>query len=81
MTITITTEEELKEVAAELLFVLAHLRHWTKEWNEHYGGVLLGQKKTFEKRADELLERLKIQYAPHQQQGHIHIEIKEDANK
>lgn len=76
MTITITSEEELKEVAKELLVVLAHLRHWTKEWNEHYGGVLLGQKKTWEKKADELLERLKVSYGETRNPKQLNIEIK-----
>lgn len=76
MTITITSEQELKEVAAELLFVMAHLRHWQKEWNEHYGGSRLERRKEWEKRADALLERLAVDYNSAQQQSQVKVELK-----
>jgi len=75
MTIKITSEEELKKVTVELLHVLTNLRHWQKEWNLHYGGTLLNQKKIWEKRADELLGRLKIEYGANRTVNSFKIEI------
>lgn len=58
--VTVKTEEELVELTRRLLHIMINLRHWTAIWNEHYGTKNLHEKKKWEKRADELIQELKI---------------------
>lgn len=75
MTIKITSEEELKQVAAELLHVMVNLRHYSKAWHEYHGGALLATKKTWEIRADELLKKLEVEYTMNSTVKSYKIEI------
>lgn len=76
MKVKIKNEEELVKVAEELIHILTNLRKYTKLWEESYGVVLKTKKKNFEKRADELIER--IQAPEHTRRDEINIVI--DAN-
>jgi hypothetical protein len=73
MTVKVETEEELIELSRELIHVLTNLRHVTKEWNKYYGGVLAGRKKEWEKRADELIEKMRA--TPTHQSTHVQVQI------
>lgn len=74
MHVKLKSEEELFELAKELLHVMANLRYWSNEWNTYHGSVLLGHKKKWEARADALLERLKTTRSEHLYDVHIKIE-------
>ncbi len=71
MRVVINSEEELLDLAKELLYVMANMRHWQDQWSKHYGKTLLAQKKKWEVRADELLERLKTTRSVHKYDVHI----------
>lgn len=60
MRVKVSDEEELVELSRELLHILVNLRHFTIIWGEHFGGTNLVNKKRWERRADELLEKLKV---------------------
>lgn len=77
MKIKIKSEEELVNVTEELIHVIANLRKFTKLWEESYGVELKKKKKHYEKRADDLIER--IQVPDHVRQYEIKIEV--DANE
>lgn len=58
MRIIVHSEDELYEIARNLLHISVNIRHWQKEWNEKHGGVLLERKKHWENRMDEYLKEL-----------------------
>lgn len=72
MKVTVDSEKELVEMTTELLHILVNLRHWTKLWNENYGGYYLQQKKSWEKRSDDYLQKIGMQKS--QQTNEINIE-------
>ena len=61
MKIKIQSNEAYEELTKELLFTLASLRYWTDKWSEHYGYYYLRKKTEFEKRADNILEKLNME--------------------
>lgn len=79
MRVVINTEQELLELSKEFLYVMTNLRYWQNEWSKHHGYVLLQQKKKWEAKADELLERLKTKGSVHKYD--VHIKIENDADK
>lgn len=74
MQVKLKDEQELFELAKELLHIVTNLRFWSDEWNRHHGSVLLGHKKKWEKRADDLIERLKTTRTVNWYDVHIKIE-------
>jgi hypothetical protein len=56
--IKIHSEEELAELARELLYISVNLRKSTIKWNEHFGSETKVIKKKWEKRMDALIEAL-----------------------
>jgi hypothetical protein len=81
MKITVEPEEELQQIASELLFTLAKLRYWTKKWNEHYGAYYKDQKFNWEKKSDELLEKYKLKEIELQAQRKDVQVIKKQSNE
>lgn len=75
MKITVTSEQELVNVATELAHVLSHLRKYQKKWEQNYGVELKNRKKFWEERADALLQRLQV--TEHRNPIQIKIEINE----
>lgn len=73
MKIKISSEQELVEVAEELIHIVTNLRKFTKLWNESYGAELKRKKQYYEKRADELIERLQVKEHKHPES--IKIEV------
>lgn len=73
MQVKLKTEDELKDMAAKLLHISVNLRHWTKEWNEKHGGLLLQRKKFWENKMDEYLEELKTEKTHTENSIHISI--------
>jgi len=78
MKIKIHSEEELVQVAAELIHALANLRKFTKLWDESHGVDLKRQKKYYEAKADELIERLQV--PEHRNPEQVKIEINENTS-
>lgn len=76
MKIKVTSEQELVNVATELLHCLCNLRKFTKLWEENYGVEIKARKKYWEDKADSLLQRLQI--TEHRTQSQIKIEINGD---
>jgi len=58
MPVTIHTEKELYDLAAESVRVLHNLRFWTKYWQEHLGSHAKRKKEYWEQKADALLNEL-----------------------
>ena len=58
MKIVLSPGEDVMDTFIELVTVLNNMRHWQKEWGEHYGHALLSKRKQWEAKADKLLERL-----------------------
>lgn len=58
MKVKIESEEQLVAMTKELLHIISNLRHWTKLWNEHFGSYYGKQKKMWEQRADDYLEKV-----------------------
>jgi len=77
MIVKINSEEELIQVAEELIHVITNLRKFTLLWEKNYGVVLKQQKKYYEKKADELIEKLKV--GVHKDPREINIEIKKQS--
>jgi hypothetical protein len=77
MHIVVSSEKELKEIAAKFLHISVNLRHWTKLWNEHFGGYYLTQKKRWEKLMDEFLEELGAEKVGKLHEVHISIKDNE----
>lgn len=75
MKIKITSEQELVNVAEELIHVIANLRKFTRLWEETHGVDLKARKKYYEKQADALIERLKVN--EHTHPSEIKIEVNE----
>jgi hypothetical protein len=73
MVIKINSEEELLNVDAELIHVIANLRKFTKLWEETHGVELKRNKKYYELKADELIARLQVEN--HKQVYEIKIEV------
>ena len=73
MKIKITSEQELIDVTTELIHCLSNLRKFTKLWEQRFGVELKERKKYYEKKADELIERLKV--TEHRNQQQIKLEI------
>lgn len=73
MNIKINSEEELIQLAANAVHILANLRRTTKEWNEHFGAPRRERKQYWEGKADELIQQLDAQHLMHHKQ--IKIEI------
>jgi hypothetical protein len=78
MRIIVTSEDELKEVAARLLHNLVNLRHAQNEWYEDRGSEKLRKKHYWERKVDDLLVKLKASKTHHQQEIHISIEPNEE---
>lgn len=73
MKIKISSEQELVNVAEELIHVIANLRKFTRLWEETHGVDLKARKKYYEKEADALIERLKV--TEHKHPSEIKIEV------
>jgi len=56
--VKITSEQQHQELTAELLRVLLNLRFRQKYWEENYGCMAKKEKKDWEQKADQLLNRL-----------------------
>lgn len=78
MKIIVKSEEELVNVATELVHVLNNLRFFTRKWEETYGVELRARKKYYEDKADELLKRLQV--TEHRQSNQIKIEVNASTN-
>lgn len=72
--VNINTEEELIQATKDLLHVLVNLRHKTKIWHDQYGSKNLSEKKKWEQRADDLIEKLQAQRK--HSSGEYHITVK-----
>lgn len=57
-TIKITSEDQHRELTAELVHIMINLRFWQKYWKENYGFSARREKEKWEVKADELLTRL-----------------------
>lgn len=75
MSYKIQGDEELFELTNQAVHILNNLRHYTKIWNEVYGGRAKTDKITWENKADEFLKKLGLQYELHQKSAHIKIEV------
>jgi len=53
-------EEALKKELKELAYILTGLREYTKIWSQEYGSASLRNKKVWEQKADEWIEKHKI---------------------
>lgn len=73
MIIKINSEEELISVATEALHIISNLRKFTKLWEETHGTVLKERKKYYERKADELIQKLQV--AEHKHPEQIKIEV------
>lgn len=73
MKIIINSEDELIGVAEEALHILANLRKFTVLWETSHGVQLKERKKYYEKKADELIQRLQIPEHRHPEQLTIKI--------
>lgn len=73
--IKIQSEGELLKVATEALHILSNLRHFTKKWNENHGVQLKQRKNYYEEKADELIQRLRIE------EHRIELQVKIEVNK
>lgn len=78
MKILIRDEQELVNVAEELIHVIANLRKFTRLWEETHGVDLKARKKYYEKEADTLIERLKV--TEHKHPSEIKIEVHANSN-
>lgn len=58
MKIILSPGEDVTDTFIEMVTILNNMRHWQKEWGEHYGHELLKRKHLWEGRADKLLQRL-----------------------
>jgi hypothetical protein len=76
MHIKVNSEEELLQIAKELLHFSYNCRFWQKEWQEHHGGRLLEAKRKWEEKLDELHERLGVTKAD--SIYHVHISIQSE---
>lgn len=56
--VKINTEEELKEFAEEAIRIMVNLRYWTKRWSVEYGSMTKDKKVLWERKADELLQKM-----------------------
>jgi hypothetical protein len=74
--VKINSEEELVRITTELLFISVNLRKATKDWGEHFGAYYLGQKKRWENRMDNLIEKLQQNnFDKFEKQSEIEIKI------
>lgn len=73
MKIRVQNEEQLVNVAEELIHVIANLRKFTRLWEETHGVDLKARKKYYEKEADALIERLKV--TEHKHPSEIKIQV------
>jgi hypothetical protein len=55
-----TSVEDVEKAAVELLEVLTGLRESTKKWDLNYGHYNLREKKRWQTKADNLIEKYKI---------------------
>lgn len=78
MIIKINSEEELISVAIELAHCLCNLRKFTKLWEQDYGVELKARKKYWEKKADELIQRLQVTEHRNKEQLKIEVNAKEN---
>lgn len=76
MKIKLSSEQELIDTATEAIHILSNLRKFTKLWEQGYGVELRNRKKYWEKKADELIEKLKVGEQRHSRD--IKIEIDAD---
>jgi hypothetical protein len=60
MKIRVENEQQLFDLAEELLRITTNLRHYTKLWEESYGVVLRDRKKCWEDKADKLIATLQV---------------------
>ncbi len=74
ITVYVESEEELLLLCRDAIYILKNMRHWQKEWNEHYGNHLLKARKRWEEKADQFLEKLPKQKLDHADE--LIIEIK-----
>lgn len=63
MHLKIDSEEELVSAFKELMHISVNMRHWQKEWKEHYGAENRNTKEKWEKRMDEFHEKLDAKYS------------------
>lgn len=75
MAYKIKDEEELLSLCMESLRILNNLRYTTKDWEEKYGAQTKTRKKHWEKKADELLDKLDLLPCERQKEIDIKIEI------
>jgi hypothetical protein len=73
MKIKVSSEDELLNVASELIHVLANLRKFTLLWEETHGVELKARKKYFEQKADELISKLQVEDHKHPSQVKIEV--------
>lgn len=80
MTIKITSEQELVDLSKELLNALYNLRYWTKRWESEYGVDTKDAKKRWEKKADDILEKLEMQKTDQAKEIKISVAHKTETN-
>ena len=62
MTVKIASQQELYDMAAQLLHIMFNLRHYEEKLKEQGGGFELRNRvKDWQRRADELLERYNVE--------------------
>jgi len=62
MHLKIESEEELVNIFKELMHLSVNMRHWQKEWKEHYGAANRLAKEKWEERMDKFIEKLNVEY-------------------
>lgn len=72
--IKVESEEELVELAEEMLHIITNLRYWSKEWSSKYGVDAKRRMKYWEARADELLANRNVPKYERQEQLKIQIQ-------
>jgi len=54
----ILTDDDMKQLAEDLLHIIHNMRFYQKYWKEHYGGRAKERKEYWEQKADEKLNQL-----------------------
>lgn len=78
MKVKVTSDQELVDLACELLHVMQNMRYWQNRWHNEHGSILLRQKIRWEARADQLLGELNMEKT--HKANSIKIEINDTKN-
>lgn len=81
MRVKLNSEEELVNMARELLHVMVNLRHWSTKWEQEYGSDLLAAKKKWERKSDDILAKYQVTKTNLKQEIKIEVDATENTEK